>query len=360
MEPGGPKDNANPVVVSVDDGAGGRRGGSSRRQTSDRPFGWSEIAAISCDCNVDGNEGDDDELYYDNGAEDDDCDDTELVLPQLLGRQRRPEDRAVVLALSDVAMAASSSGASSGAATTTAAGAGSAPDAAADGVSLLRRAGVAVADTPARRSKALASSVPAVSMSIVSKDDKEKENVAAGSAKKAAAANKEKETDNAASVDSNAPPAKKKTKKTRDRMGRDEVFEIVRNIQDPEHPLTLEQLAVVSREQISVHDVLDDDDECEEERGEGKADGFSTIDVRFTPTVPHCSMATLIGLSLRVKLLRSVPPRFKVKVSIEPGTHQSESAVNKQLDDKERVCAALENPHLCKVVNRCIGNGMKQ
>ena len=34
--------------------------------------------------------------------------------------------------------------------------------------------------------------------------------------------------------------------------------------------------------------------------------------VEFTPTIPHCSMATLIGLSIRVKLLRSLPSRFKV------------------------------------------------
>eukprot|EP01138_Halocafeteria_seosinensis_P002714 gb/GECG01002775.1/.p1 GENE.gb/GECG01002775.1/~~gb/GECG01002775.1/.p1 ORF type:complete len:107 (+),score=3.85 gb/GECG01002775.1/:1-321(+) len=41
-----------------------------------------------------------------------------------------------------------------------------------------------------------------------------------------------------------------------------------------------------------------------------------TLDVFFTPTIPHCSMATLIGLCIRVKLLRSLPPRFKVwKVS---------------------------------------------
>ena len=33
-------------------------------------------------------------------------------------------------------------------------------------------------------------------------------------------------------------------------------------------------------------------------------------------------------------------------MQIEPGSHQSEKAVNKQLADKERVCAALENPHL--------------
>jgi hypothetical protein len=70
-------------------------------------------------------------------------------------------------------------------------------------------------------------------------------------------------------------------------------------------------------------------------------------------------MATLIGLSIRVKLLRSLPSRFKVVVKIESGTHVSENAVNKQLADKERVSAALENDHLLGVVNRCIAGGMQ-
>ena len=65
-------------------------------------------------------------------------------------------------------------------------------------------------------------------------------------------------------------------------------------------------------------------------------------------------MATLIGLCIRVKLLRALPPRFKVRVSITPGAHSSEEAVNKQLDDKERVAAALENGHLLEVVNKCV------
>lgn len=30
-------------------------------------------------------------------------------------------------------------------------------------------------------------------------------------------------------------------------------------------------------------------------------------------------------------------------------------AVNKQLADKERVAAALENPHLLNVINQCLG-----
>jgi len=65
-------------------------------------------------------------------------------------------------------------------------------------------------------------------------------------------------------------------------------------------------------------------------------------------------MATLIGLCIRVKLLRSLPSRFKVVVKIKPGTHASEMAINKQLADKERVAAALDNQHLLGVVNKCI------
>jgi metal-sulfur cluster biosynthetic enzyme len=117
-----------------------------------------------------------------------------------------------------------------------------------------------------------------------------------------------------------------------------EIFEYIRHLNDPEHPLTLEQLNVVSVENIAVND------------------NESTICVQFTPTIPHCSMATLIGLCLRVKLIRSLPTRFKVTIKISPGSHQSEIAINKQLADKERVAAALENNHLLDVVNKCISN----
>uniref|UniRef100_A0AAY5K531 MIP18 family-like domain-containing protein n=2 Tax=Esox lucius TaxID=8010 RepID=A0AAY5K531_ESOLU len=83
-------------------------------------------------------------------------------------------------------------------------------------------------------------------------------------------------------------------------------------------------------------------------------DQQNTVGVEFTPTIPHCSMATLIGLSIKVKLLRSLPERFKIDVRITPGTHASEDAVNKQLADKERVAAALENSQLLEVVNQCL------
>ncbi|XP_015435532.1 PREDICTED: MIP18 family protein CG7949 [Dufourea novaeangliae] len=116
-----------------------------------------------------------------------------------------------------------------------------------------------------------------------------------------------------------------------------EIFDLIRNINDPEHPLTLEELNVVEQNLIEI------DNEA------------NKIHVKFTPTIPHCSMATLIGLSIRVQLLRALPSRFKVNVEITPGTHMSEAAVNKQLADKERVAAALENNHLLEVINQCVG-----
>ncbi|XP_051986760.1 cytosolic iron-sulfur assembly component 2B-like [Xyrauchen texanus] len=115
-----------------------------------------------------------------------------------------------------------------------------------------------------------------------------------------------------------------------------EIFDLIRSINDPEHPLSLEELNVVEQMRVNVNDQE------------------SSVSVEFTPTIPHCSMATLIGLSIKVKLLRSLPDRFKIDVHITPGTHASEDAVNKQLADKERVAAALENSQLLEVVNQCL------
>lgn len=123
----------------------------------------------------------------------------------------------------------------------------------------------------------------------------------------------------------------------RDPFDSREVFDLIRSIRDPEHPLTLEQLNVVSEEQCEVDDA------------------GNYVKVLFTPTIPHCSMASLIGLSVRLKLLHTLPCRFKVDVVITPGSHTSEAAINKQLADKERVAAAFENPDLLSVVNKCIG-----
>ncbi|CAF0987673.1 unnamed protein product [Didymodactylos carnosus] len=123
-----------------------------------------------------------------------------------------------------------------------------------------------------------------------------------------------------------------------DEFDKREIFDLIRTISDPEHPLTLEELNVVDMDGVHIDNAQ------------------NTVEIHFKPTIPHCSMATLIGLSIRAKLLYTLPPRFKVKVNILDGTHIQEHQINKQLNDKERVTAALENSHLVSVVNRCIIN----
>lgn len=72
------------------------------------------------------------------------------------------------------------------------------------------------------------------------------------------------------------------------------------------------------------------------------------------------SLPSLVGLSLRVRLLHALPPAYKVDILIRPGTHQSEMAINKQLNDKERVAAALENEHLFGVVKGCLESASRR
>ncbi|KYM90405.1 hypothetical protein ALC53_01837 [Atta colombica] len=116
--------------------------------------------------------------------------------------------------------------------------------------------------------------------------------------------------------------------------------DLLRTIKDPEKPQTLEQLDVVYEDCIKV---------CHSTPG-----GVSVIRVEFNPTVPHCSLATLIGLCIRVKLERQLSASFKLDIYIKKGAHSTEQEINKQINDKERIAAAMENPNLRELVEKCI------
>lgn len=127
-----------------------------------------------------------------------------------------------------------------------------------------------------------------------------------------------------------------------------EIYDLISSISDPEHPLTLGQLSVVNLGDIHVRhpDLV--------------AGRVGEVNVQITPTITHCSLATLIGLGIRVRLDRSVDKSYRIGIYVKQGTHQSEGQVNKQLNDKERVCAACENPQLVKVVGRMLATCMVQ
>lgn len=121
---------------------------------------------------------------------------------------------------------------------------------------------------------------------------------------------------------------------------KESVYDLLRTIKDPEKPQTLEQLDVVYEDCVEIL------------RQTSK--GVSIIRIEFNPTVPHCSLATLIGLCIRVKLERHLVALFKLDIFIKKGAHSTEQEINKQINDKERIAAAMENPNLRELVEKCI------
>jgi len=123
-----------------------------------------------------------------------------------------------------------------------------------------------------------------------------------------------------------------------------EIYDLVSSISDPEHPISLGSLAVVSLPDITIAPALP----------HNSSSPLRIVTILITPTISHCSLATVIGLGVRVRLEQSLPPRFRVDVRIKEGTHSTAEEVNKQLADKERVAAALENGTLMGVIGKML------
>ncbi|KAI0440119.1 FAM96B protein [Xylaria telfairii] len=124
-----------------------------------------------------------------------------------------------------------------------------------------------------------------------------------------------------------------------------EIYDLISTISDPEHPLSLGQLAVVNLPDIHITpspSVAVD------------PHTLTQVLVKITPTITHCSLATVIGLGIRVRLEQALPPHYRVDVMIKEGTHSQDDQVNKQLADKERVAAALENATLKGVLDKML------
>lgn len=121
-----------------------------------------------------------------------------------------------------------------------------------------------------------------------------------------------------------------------------EIYDLIASITDPEHPLTLASLSVVNLPDVHLKPLPP------------PSSHLTLCTVEITPTITHCSLATVIGLGVRVRLEQSLPPRFRVDVRIKEGTHSTADQVTRQLGDKERVAAALENDTLMGVIKKML------
>jgi metal-sulfur cluster biosynthetic enzyme len=86
---------------------------------------------------------------------------------------------------------------------------------------------------------------------------------------------------------------------------------------DPDYPVSITdpRMGIVAENLIEVRD--------------------RTIRVRFKPTSAQCPMGGLIGILIRHKL-EEVYPGFKVQVTVVPGTHVQETAVNSMIGDDSK------------------------
>lgn len=120
------------------------------------------------------------------------------------------------------------------------------------------------------------------------------------------------------------------------------IYDIIKTIQDPEKPNNLEELNVVDENLVHVYPF-------------GTSGDKFVANIEFVPTIQHCSLAPLIGLCIRTKLERCLPSTtVKVDIFVKQGSHSTVDEINKQINDKERVAAALENPNLLETVEMCI------
>ena len=110
-----------------------------------------------------------------------------------------------------------------------------------------------------------------------------------------------------------------------------EIFELIKNIKDPEYPLTLEELDIISLDNINVDN---------EKR---------IITVFFTPTIETCTLASLIGLFIKKKLMNFIPGTYDIDVLIKNAKNEADINLNKQINDKERIAASNMNDNISEM-----------
>lgn len=92
----------------------------------------------------------------------------------------------------------------------------------------------------------------------------------------------------------------------------DDTFYIISTIRDPEFPQTLGELNVIQRDNMSFRQILMGDDIL-----------LGVIEILWVPTVPHCHLASQIGLSIITKLKQELLhfDDYKIDILVKEGSH---------------------------------------
>jgi len=111
-----------------------------------------------------------------------------------------------------------------------------------------------------------------------------------------------------------------------------EVYNVLKKVKDPEHPIPITEMGIVLPEDITV---------TEDE-----------IKVVFRPTSPFCPMGAVIGFVIKYALNENFP-RYKVTVRVKEGTHINEYGINKALENNNVYLRNIEKLKEHGILQRC-------
>jgi len=115
-------------------------------------------------------------------------------------------------------------------------------------------------------------------------------------------------------------------------MNKTEILEALKNVFDPEYPLSVVDLKIVEEKDIFF-------------------DG-EKIRIEFTPTTPYCPMGGIIGVLIKYALENKFNREFDIKV--KAGGHVQEAILNELLSSKEKYDETIQRLKTAGILERCI------
>lgn len=112
-------------------------------------------------------------------------------------------------------------------------------------------------------------------------------------------------------------------------MEKKEILEVLKEVQDPEMPVSILELDMVNEDDITI-------------------ESDKKVKITFKPTSAMCPMGSVLGVLIKKKLKDALGVDAEVKV--RPGAHMNEELVNSIINSKERydeIVKRLEDAGLC-------------
>ena len=112
-------------------------------------------------------------------------------------------------------------------------------------------------------------------------------------------------------------------------MNKEEILEVLKEVQDPEMPVSILELDMVNEDDITI-------------------ESDNKVKVTFKPTSAMCPMGSVIGVLIKKKLKDKLGVDAEVRV--RPGTHMNEEMVNDIINNKEKyvqIVKRLEDAGIC-------------